>query len=47
VNELEALKPDVIIPMHCSGAAFIETLRRRMPAQLVTGNVGARYTFGV
>jgi 7,8-dihydropterin-6-yl-methyl-4-(beta-D-ribofuranosyl)aminobenzene 5'-phosphate synthase len=47
VNDLEALKPDVIIPMHCSGAAFIETLRRRMPAQLVTGNVGARYTFGV
>ena len=27
------LKPDVVIPMHCSGAAFIETMRRRMPAQ--------------
>jgi 7,8-dihydropterin-6-yl-methyl-4-(beta-D-ribofuranosyl)aminobenzene 5'-phosphate synthase len=47
VNELEMLKPDVLVPMHCSGAAFIETMRRRMPAQLVTGNVGARYTFGI
>jgi metal-dependent hydrolase (beta-lactamase superfamily II) len=36
-----------VVPMHCSGAAFIETMRRRMPSQLVTGNVGARYTFGV
>jgi 7,8-dihydropterin-6-yl-methyl-4-(beta-D-ribofuranosyl)aminobenzene 5'-phosphate synthase len=47
VTELEALKPDVVIPMHCSGADFIETMRRRMPSQLVTANVGTRFTFGV
>jgi 7,8-dihydropterin-6-yl-methyl-4-(beta-D-ribofuranosyl)aminobenzene 5'-phosphate synthase len=47
VTELEALKPDVVIPMHCSGADFIETMRRRMPDQLVTTNVGTRFTFGV
>jgi 7,8-dihydropterin-6-yl-methyl-4-(beta-D-ribofuranosyl)aminobenzene 5'-phosphate synthase len=47
VTELEALKPDVVIPMHCSGADFIETMRRRMPKQLVTTNVGTRFTFGV
>jgi cation transport ATPase len=47
VTELEALKPDVVIPMHCSGADFIETMRRRMPNQLVTTNVGTRFTFGV
>ena len=47
VTELEALKPDVVIPMHCSGAEFIETMRRRMPNQLVTTNVGTRFTFGV
>jgi 7,8-dihydropterin-6-yl-methyl-4-(beta-D-ribofuranosyl)aminobenzene 5'-phosphate synthase len=47
VTELDALKPDVVLPMHCSGADFIETMRRRMPEQLVTTNVGARFTFGV
>jgi 7,8-dihydropterin-6-yl-methyl-4-(beta-D-ribofuranosyl)aminobenzene 5'-phosphate synthase len=47
VTELEALKPDVVIPMHCSGTAFIETMRRRMPNQWVTTNVGTRFTFGV
>jgi 7,8-dihydropterin-6-yl-methyl-4-(beta-D-ribofuranosyl)aminobenzene 5'-phosphate synthase len=46
VTELEALQPDVVIPMHCSGSAFIDTLRRRMPKQLVTTNVGTRFTFG-
>jgi 7,8-dihydropterin-6-yl-methyl-4-(beta-D-ribofuranosyl)aminobenzene 5'-phosphate synthase len=47
VTELETLKPDVVIPMHCSGADFIETMRRRMPNQLVTTNVGTRFTFGM
>ena len=47
VTELEALKPDVVIPMHCSGADFIDAMRRRMPNQLVTTNVGTRFTFGV
>ncbi len=45
VTELEALKPDVVIPMHCSGEAFINALRRRMPERLVTTNVGSRFTF--
>ena len=47
VTELEALAPDVVIPMHCSGETFIAALRRRMPDQLVTSNLGSRYTFGV
>jgi 7,8-dihydropterin-6-yl-methyl-4-(beta-D-ribofuranosyl)aminobenzene 5'-phosphate synthase len=47
VTELAALKPDVVIPMHCSGADFIEAMRRRMPGELVTTNVGTRFTFGV
>jgi 7,8-dihydropterin-6-yl-methyl-4-(beta-D-ribofuranosyl)aminobenzene 5'-phosphate synthase len=47
VTELEALAPDVVIPMHCSGSDFIEAMRRRMPAQLITTNVGTRFTFGV
>lgn len=47
VDEFEALAPDVVVPMHCSGANFIEAMRRRMPDRLVTTNVGSRFTFGV
>ena len=47
VDELEKLNPDVVVPMHCSGANFIDAMRRRMPAQLVTSNVGSSFTFGV
>lgn len=47
VTELEALNPDVVVPMHCSGSNFIEAMRRRMPDKLVTSNVGTRFTFGV
>lgn len=45
--ELEALNPDVIIPMHCTGAPFIQMLRERMLDKLVYSNVGSRFTFGV
>jgi 7,8-dihydropterin-6-yl-methyl-4-(beta-D-ribofuranosyl)aminobenzene 5'-phosphate synthase len=47
IDEFEALAPDVVVPMHCSGANFIEAMRRRMPDRLVTTNVGSRFTFGI
>ena len=47
MTELEALAPDVVLPMHCTGANFIDMLRRRIPDRLVTSNVGSRFTFGV
>lgn len=47
IDELAALDPDVVLPMHCSGRDFIETMRRRMPEKLVTSNLGSRFTFGV
>ena len=47
VNALADLDPDVVIPMHCTGKAFIETMRNRMPDKLVGANLGSRYTFGV
>ena len=46
LNELEALDPDVLLPMHCSGANFIAAAQRRMPDKVVTSNVGSRFTFG-
>jgi 7,8-dihydropterin-6-yl-methyl-4-(beta-D-ribofuranosyl)aminobenzene 5'-phosphate synthase len=47
VTELERLSPDVVIPMHCSGAKFVAAMHRRMPDRLVTANIGSRFTFGV
>ena len=46
VGELKKLDPDVVIPMHCSGANFIEATRREMPEKLVLSTVGSRFTFG-
>jgi 7,8-dihydropterin-6-yl-methyl-4-(beta-D-ribofuranosyl)aminobenzene 5'-phosphate synthase len=47
VDELEALAPDVVVPMHCTGAGFIDVMRRRMPDRIVGSNLGSRFTFGV
>jgi 7,8-dihydropterin-6-yl-methyl-4-(beta-D-ribofuranosyl)aminobenzene 5'-phosphate synthase len=47
VAELKMLNPDVVIPMHCSGAPFIEAMRQQMPEKLVLSSVGSRFTFGV
>ena len=46
VDELAALDPDVVLPLHCSGTNFIAAMRRRLPDKLITSNVGARFTFG-
>lgn len=45
IDELEALDPDVVLPMHCSGTNFINAMQRRMPDRLVTSNVGSLFTF--
>ncbi len=45
LRELESINPDVIVPMHCTGAPFIDMMRERMPQKLVYSNVGSRFTF--
>ncbi len=47
IAELKALKLDVVVPMHCSGRAFLAGAAREMPEQLVHSNTGSRFTFGV
>ena len=47
IDELERLAPDVVVPMHCTGAGFIAAMRRRMADRLVASNLGSRFTFGV
>ena len=46
VDELVALNPDAIVPMHCTGANFIQAMRQRMPDRVVANNLGSRFTFG-
>jgi 7,8-dihydropterin-6-yl-methyl-4-(beta-D-ribofuranosyl)aminobenzene 5'-phosphate synthase len=46
LRELEAINPDVILPMHCTGEPFIAMLRERLPDKVVYSNVGSRFTFG-
>ncbi len=45
LDQLDELGPDIVLPMHCTGPAFIEKMRTRMPEKLITANVGSRYTF--
>jgi 7,8-dihydropterin-6-yl-methyl-4-(beta-D-ribofuranosyl)aminobenzene 5'-phosphate synthase len=47
VAELKALEPDVIVPMHCSGLNFAQTVREQMPDRLLVSSTGTRLTFGV
>ena len=47
MDELEGMDPDIVLPMHCTGANFIDRMRIRMPERLVTSNLGALFTFGV
>ena len=47
IAELKAMAPDLVIPMHCTGRAFIDRMRAEMPEQLVDWNTGSRFTFGV
>ncbi|MGA0393755.1 MAG: MBL fold metallo-hydrolase [Rhodospirillales bacterium] len=46
VEAFKEFDPDIVLPMHCTGARFIEAMRRTMPKTLVTTNVGSRFTFG-
>ena len=46
IEEIRALNPDVIIPMHCSGDNFARAVRETMPDKLIQPSTGARLTFG-
>lgn len=46
VQALKEIDPDYVIPMHCSGAAFIRIVQREMPDKLILSYTGTRYIFG-
>jgi 7,8-dihydropterin-6-yl-methyl-4-(beta-D-ribofuranosyl)aminobenzene 5'-phosphate synthase len=47
VAEIRNLKPDVVIPMHCSGLNFVEEARMQMPENVLVTTTGSHLTFGV
>lgn len=46
VAEIAKLKPDVMIPMHCSGLNFVQEAMRQMPDQVLVTTTGSRIVLG-
>lgn len=46
VAALKAINPDCVIPMHCTGEAFIDIVRQEMPDKFIRSYTGSRYIFG-
>jgi 7,8-dihydropterin-6-yl-methyl-4-(beta-D-ribofuranosyl)aminobenzene 5'-phosphate synthase len=46
VAEVKKLKPDLVIPMHCSGLNFVQEARAQMPDNVLVTTTGSRITFG-
>jgi 7,8-dihydropterin-6-yl-methyl-4-(beta-D-ribofuranosyl)aminobenzene 5'-phosphate synthase len=45
VGEIRKLKPDVLIPMHCSGLNFVQEARAQMPDNVLVTTTGSRIAF--
>lgn len=43
---LEKIAPDYVIPMHCTGEAFVAEAQRRLPDRVIRPYVGSRFVFG-
>lgn len=44
INELKALSPAVIVPMHCTGRKAMEQFSREFPSEFVLNSVGTKIT---
>ena len=45
VEDIAAIEPDVVVPMHCTGIETIHALRERLPDRVVFNSAGTRYDF--
>jgi 7,8-dihydropterin-6-yl-methyl-4-(beta-D-ribofuranosyl)aminobenzene 5'-phosphate synthase len=46
VAELKTFEPDVVVPMHCSGQTFVDSVQKIMPDKLMLSSAAARLNFG-
>jgi len=45
LTALKEINPDYLIPMHCTGEAFIAMAQQEMPTKFIRSSTGSRYTF--
>jgi 7,8-dihydropterin-6-yl-methyl-4-(beta-D-ribofuranosyl)aminobenzene 5'-phosphate synthase len=45
VTDIKAMKPDMIVPAHCTGFEAIVAFSREMPSEFVLNTAGTQYTF--
>ena len=45
VKALKDIGPDYVIPMHCTGEAFLARAQQEMPGKVIRSSTGSRYTF--
>ncbi len=46
VADIKAMKPDMIVPAHCTGFEAIVAFNKEMPNEFVMNTAGTQYTFG-
>jgi 7,8-dihydropterin-6-yl-methyl-4-(beta-D-ribofuranosyl)aminobenzene 5'-phosphate synthase len=46
VADIKAMKPDYIVPTHCTGFEAIVSFSREMPNEFILNTAGTKYTFG-
>lgn len=46
VADIKAIKPDYILPTHCTGFEAIVSFSREMPKEFILNTAGTKYTFG-
>jgi 7,8-dihydropterin-6-yl-methyl-4-(beta-D-ribofuranosyl)aminobenzene 5'-phosphate synthase len=46
VADIKAMKPDYIVPTHCTGFEAIVAFSREMPNEFILNTAGTKYTFG-
>ena len=45
VSAIKQIDPDYVVPMHCSGEPFYETMKAEMPEKLLRSFTGSQITF--
>jgi 7,8-dihydropterin-6-yl-methyl-4-(beta-D-ribofuranosyl)aminobenzene 5'-phosphate synthase len=46
IADIKAMRPDYIVPTHCTGFPAITAFAREMPDQFILSTVGTKFTFG-
>ncbi len=47
IEDIKAMKPECVVPTHCTGFEAIEAFKREMPEEFNLNTAGTCYTFGV